>query len=107
MSAVKSIELNALEAQMAALGANARAAARALAVTPTAAKHAAIEAAADALAAVRSRGAYGRNHGESLSFFRLDHAVVLFDAPEKNERRRATWPRVTERTPRSFGRSRC
>ena len=53
MSAVKSIESNALEAQMAALGANARAAARVLAVTPTAAKRAAIEAAADALAAGR------------------------------------------------------
>ncbi|SVE10784.1 uncharacterized protein METZ01_LOCUS463638, partial [marine metagenome] len=38
---------------MAALGANARAAAQVLAVTPTAAKHAAIEAAADALAVAR------------------------------------------------------
>ena len=53
MSAVKLIESNALEAQMAVLGVNARAAARVLAATPTAAKHAAIEAAADALAAAR------------------------------------------------------
>ena len=53
MSAEKSIELNALEAQMAVLGANARAAARVLAATPTAANHAAIDAAADALAAAR------------------------------------------------------
>ncbi|MFP6777213.1 MAG: gamma-glutamyl-phosphate reductase, partial [Alphaproteobacteria bacterium] len=54
MSAVKSIESNALEAQMAVLGANARAAARVLAGTPTAAKQAAIEAAADAIAAARN-----------------------------------------------------
>ncbi|MDP6588784.1 MAG: glutamate-5-semialdehyde dehydrogenase [Alphaproteobacteria bacterium] len=51
MSAVKSIESSAVEAQMAALGANARAAAHALAALPAAAKRAAIEAAADALAA--------------------------------------------------------
>ena len=51
MSALKSIESNALEAQMAALGGNARSASRVLAVTPTAIKRAAIEAAADALAA--------------------------------------------------------
>ncbi|MDA0228874.1 MAG: glutamate-5-semialdehyde dehydrogenase [Proteobacteria bacterium] len=54
MSAVKSTESNALEAQMAALGTNARAAGRVLAITPTAAKRAAIEAAADALAAGRN-----------------------------------------------------
>ena len=53
MSAVKLIESNALEAQMAALGANARSASRVLAVTPTAVKRAAIEAAADALAVGR------------------------------------------------------
>jgi len=53
MSAVKSIESNALEAEMAALGANARAAAHVLAATPAATKRAAIEAAADALAAAR------------------------------------------------------
>jgi glutamate-5-semialdehyde dehydrogenase len=47
------IESNALEAQMAALGANARSASRVLAVTPTAVKRAAIEAAADALAVGR------------------------------------------------------
>ncbi len=51
MSAVKSIESSAIEAEMAALGANARAAAHALAALPAAAKRAAIEAAADALAA--------------------------------------------------------
>ncbi|MEE8173380.1 MAG: glutamate-5-semialdehyde dehydrogenase [Alphaproteobacteria bacterium] len=53
MSAVKSIESNAIEAEMAALGANARAAAHVLAATPAAAKRAAIEAVADALAAGR------------------------------------------------------
>ena len=53
MSAVKSIEANGIEAEMALIGANARAAAHILAATPAAARRAAIEAAADALAAAR------------------------------------------------------
>ncbi len=51
MSAVKSIEINGIEAEMAALGAHAGAAAHALATTTAAQRRAAIEAAADALAA--------------------------------------------------------
>ena len=53
MSAVKSLGASQLESQMAVLGANARAAAHALATAPAAQKRAAIEAAADALAAAR------------------------------------------------------
>ena len=53
MSAVKSAEANALETEMAAIGANARAATHVLAVTPAIQKRRAIEAAADALAAAR------------------------------------------------------
>jgi len=53
MSAVKSIEANTIEAEMAALGAHARAAAHVLGAAPTARKRAAIDAAADALAAAR------------------------------------------------------
>ncbi|MBT3628661.1 MAG: glutamate-5-semialdehyde dehydrogenase [Rhodospirillaceae bacterium] len=53
MSAVKSVEANTLEAQMAELGANARAAAHVLAVTPAVQKRRAIKAAADALEAAR------------------------------------------------------
>jgi glutamate-5-semialdehyde dehydrogenase len=53
MSAVKSVEANTIEAEMAALGAHARAAAHVLGAAPTARKRAAIDAAADALAAAR------------------------------------------------------
>ncbi len=88
MSAVKSIESNAIEAEMAALGANARAAAHVLAATPAAAKRAAIEAVADALAAGRdeiieaNEQDMAKAHAAKLNAAMLDRLALDADRVE-------------------------